>query len=339
MWLINTTSGVLTEFDNEDPPIYAILSHRWGAKEQEQTFKEYRKGLKQDTSGHYKILKLREIALADGYEWVWVDSACIDKRSSAELSEAINSMFTWAIWIITGIPESVLLDRVSYLHWTVAQKLSWAAGRRTKRIEDRAYSLLGLFHINMPLLYGEGHKAFRRLQIEILQKYSDESILAWQPPSSLANIPHEVLAYSPDEFAGSADMEPCLHPDHFGPESQRMQTELRVEDPPRPTSWGIEFRSHAHRLKPLTGKTIVVDGRHHQFLYAVTLTAAWAGKVRELPCVIILVQSGPAVLTYKRLACLPLSTEEALQLLRAHYVVGERLMDLRFYLRYDADFG
>ncbi|KAK6439974.1 hypothetical protein LTR95_003800 [Oleoguttula sp. CCFEE 5521] len=253
MWLINTTSGVLTEFDNEDPPYYAILSHRWGAKEQEQTFKEYRKGLKQDTPGHYKILKLREIALTDGYEWVWVDSACIDKRSSAELSEAINSMFTWyrnagkcyallsdvdntdeegwkssewwsrgwtlqellapadvtfldthweligtktyyarAIWIITGIPESVLLDRVSYLHWTVAQKLSWAAGRRTKRIEDRAYSLLGLFHINMPLLYGEGHKAFRRLQIEILQKYSDESILAWQTPLSLVNVPHEI---------------------------------------------------------------------------------------------------------------------------------------------------
>ncbi|KAK6390534.1 hypothetical protein LTR95_019676, partial [Oleoguttula sp. CCFEE 5521] len=95
MWLINTTSGILTEFDNEDPPHYAILSHRWGAKEQEQTFKEYRKGLKQDTSRHYKILKLREIALADGYEWAWVDSACIDKRSSAELSEAINSMFTW----------------------------------------------------------------------------------------------------------------------------------------------------------------------------------------------------------------------------------------------------
>nr|OQO29107.1 hypothetical protein B0A51_06184 [Rachicladosporium sp. CCFEE 5018] len=95
MWLINVASGVLTEFDNEDPPLYAIFSHRWGPKEQEQTFKEYRKGLKHDTTGHEKILKLRETALADGQEWVWIDTACIDKRSSAELSEAINSMFTW----------------------------------------------------------------------------------------------------------------------------------------------------------------------------------------------------------------------------------------------------
>nr|OQO29108.1 hypothetical protein B0A51_06185 [Rachicladosporium sp. CCFEE 5018] len=218
------------------------------------------------------------------------------------------------------------------MHWTVAQKLSWAAGRKTKRIEDRAYSLLGLFNINMPLLYGDGHKAFKRLQIEILQKFSDESILAWQPPSSLVNIPHEVLAYSPDEFAGCSDMEPnLLH--------AASQTELRIEDPPRPTSWGIEFRSHAHRLKPLTGTHVVVDGRRHQFLYAVTLTSAWAGRVRELPCVMLLMQSGPAVLTYKRLACLRLSTEDALRELKKEYVVGERLMDLRFYLRCDTDFG
>ena len=46
-------------------------------------------------------------------------------------------------------------------------------------MEDKAYSLLGLFDVNMPLLYGEGHRAFRRLQLEIIKQSSDESILAW----------------------------------------------------------------------------------------------------------------------------------------------------------------
>jgi len=48
-------------------------------------------------------------------------------------------------------------------------------------VEDEAYCLLGLFAVNMPLLYGEGHNAFRRLQIEIINSTKDQSILAWNP--------------------------------------------------------------------------------------------------------------------------------------------------------------
>ena len=58
--------------------------------------------------------------------------------------------------------------------------MSWAAKRRTTRVEDRAYSLLGLFEINMPLLYGEGEKAFLRLQEEIAKNASDLSLFAWE---------------------------------------------------------------------------------------------------------------------------------------------------------------
>ena len=68
------------------------------------------------------------------------------------------------------------------LYVSVAQKMTWAARRRTTRIEDMAYSLLGLFDINMPLLYGEGEHAFYRLQEAIVTKYlpNDLTIMAWQ---------------------------------------------------------------------------------------------------------------------------------------------------------------
>lgn len=57
--------------------------------------------------------------------------------------------------------------------------MSWTANRKTTRSEDQAYSLLGLFDLNMPLLYGEGAKAFQRLQEEIFRTNADTSILAW----------------------------------------------------------------------------------------------------------------------------------------------------------------
>ena len=56
--------------------------------------------------------------------------------------------------------------------------MSWAASRKTKRVEDRAYSLMGLFDINMPMIYGERKKAFLRLQQQIIQRSKDESIFA-----------------------------------------------------------------------------------------------------------------------------------------------------------------
>ena len=62
--------------------------------------------------------------------------------------------------------------------------MSWAANRVTTRVEDRAYSLMGIFNINMPLIYGEREKAFLRLQREIIRETNDESIFAWDMDSS-----------------------------------------------------------------------------------------------------------------------------------------------------------
>lgn len=62
--------------------------------------------------------------------------------------------------------------------------MSWAAHRHTSRIEDRACSLLGIFDINMPMHYGEGSKAFIRLQEEIIKSWCDHSIFAWEDPNA-----------------------------------------------------------------------------------------------------------------------------------------------------------
>jgi hypothetical protein len=86
---------------------------------------------------------------------------------------------------ITQIDEKVLRNECPLSEFCVAQKLSWAARRRTTRVEDSAYCLLGLLELNMPLLYGEGENAFRRLQDEIIRSTADLSIFAWRLKTSL----------------------------------------------------------------------------------------------------------------------------------------------------------
>ena len=82
--------------------------------------------------------------------------------------------------------------------------MSWAADRVTSRIEDRAYSLLGLFDVNIPLLYGEREKAFMRLQEEIIRRSSDQSIFAWGYEMSVDENPGALLSRSPADFRGSS---------------------------------------------------------------------------------------------------------------------------------------
>lgn len=68
---------------------------------------------------------------------------------------------------ITGIADSAL-QKTQLSRFSVDERLSWIGHRQTKLEEDRAYSLLGIFDVSMPLIYGEGReKAFKRLQEEI----------------------------------------------------------------------------------------------------------------------------------------------------------------------------
>jgi hypothetical protein len=93
MWLINTMTLRLEGFKGLRPPEYAILSHRWG--DEEVTFQDITDGEPEGKKGYQKIQGAAAQALSEGLAYVWVDTCCIDKTSSAELSEAINSMFAW----------------------------------------------------------------------------------------------------------------------------------------------------------------------------------------------------------------------------------------------------
>jgi hypothetical protein len=268
MRLLNTRTLKFKEFFQ--PPPYAILSHRW--ETDEVSFDDYESGRRLDGPGYEKIVSCCEFASRRGREWVWIDTCCIDKRSSAELSEAINSMWEWygkaqecyaylsdvpslpvggpfdtddgepSAWFsrgwtlqellaphvvtfcnkdwqvigqkqdraileeitkITSIPLRCLASHFSLSHASVAQKLSWASRRVTTRTEDIAYCLLGLVGVNMPLLYGEGNKAFLRLQQEIIRQTDDESIFAWCDPFVTPGHVSGILASSIEHFAGS----------------------------------------------------------------------------------------------------------------------------------------
>jgi hypothetical protein len=95
MWLVNTKTLELVSFEPNKIPPYAILSHTWGDAElsfQDMSRKREDIGHK---SGYEKLVGVCRQASNDGHAWVWVDTCCIDKSSSAELSEAINSMLSW----------------------------------------------------------------------------------------------------------------------------------------------------------------------------------------------------------------------------------------------------
>jgi hypothetical protein len=92
MRLINVETQKLENFTSRTPP-YAILSHTWGAEE--VTFSEIQSQPDTDKDGWRKIMLSCKQAKDDGYRYVWCDTCCIDKSSSAELSESINSMFRW----------------------------------------------------------------------------------------------------------------------------------------------------------------------------------------------------------------------------------------------------
>ena len=296
MRLLNTSTLELRTFDQERPR-YAILSHTWTSdeppfeaflprKHQPGSISRFRK------RKYAKVVMSCKLARQNGLDWIWIDTCCIDKSSSTELAEAINSMYAWyeasevcfaymrdvshtddpvsedssfarsrwftrgwtlqelvaprtvefysTDWVrigskweyaatiekITGIHRTVLKEPyfsgLTQRHWSVAQRMSWAANRRTTRPEDLAYSLMGLFNVHMPLLYGEGaQNAFVRLQSEIAKLTNDQSLFAWGAwPLSIDDIGEDALivggslyAQHPSRFALSGDIVPLRRND------------------------------------------------------------------------------------------------------------------------------
>ena len=101
---------------------------------------------------------------------------------------------------ITGIPTTVITRPNSVKGFSVAQRISWAANRQTTRPEDISYCLLGILGVHMPLLYGEGTRAFSRLQEELMKSGTDPTIFAWPSSDVAANTWEGPLAPSPAAF-------------------------------------------------------------------------------------------------------------------------------------------
>ncbi|TRX88404.1 hypothetical protein FHL15_010717 [Xylaria flabelliformis] len=273
MRLLESTTLTFKEWADELLiPSYAILSHTWADDEVSYQDMQQNRARAESKTGFQKLVYVSIQAQKDGLGYFWIDTCCIDKSSSAELSEAVNSMFRWyesahtcytflsdvearqkpddhepdQAWVTTfsnsrwftrgwtlqeliaprnlifyssqwsrvgtkqdlapyiaqstGIPINTLvhghLSGVS-----VAQKMSWVSGRSTTRREDLAYCLIGIFEVNMPMLYGEGGRAFVRLQEEIIKTTDDMSIFSWVDPQGSFGSYRGLLASSPSFFA------------------------------------------------------------------------------------------------------------------------------------------
>ncbi|KAG2035567.1 hypothetical protein BDR03DRAFT_962120 [Suillus americanus] len=275
---------------------YAILSHRWLVDYEEISFQDLQRMQIPPSEGPHdnyaeptfppnvqikkgfgKFRGACDYAFRAGLEYIWIDTCCIDKTSSAELSEAINSMYAWyqdsavcyvylhdvgddrnvqsgfekANWFRRGwtlqeliAPDNIyffnkdwikigskatfapILNKITHIRQdillgnpcnpSIAEKMSWAAGRETQKIEDRAYSLMGLFGVHMPIIYGEREKAFRRLQLEIMKSSDDQTIFAWHDSTAHPNPIRNrgLLASAPDLFSSDSPAVAINH-SHF----------------------------------------------------------------------------------------------------------------------------
>lgn len=313
MWPINCQTLRLQELLSHGEVRYAILSHTW-EKGEEVQFSEFRNREVTGKRGWRKIQTTCELALNDGFEVAWVDTCCIDKTSSAELAEAINSMFPWyagsyicytyladhdasdpnaefseskwftrgwtlqeliaraqvyfydkswsfngtkqglsqQISLITGFGREVLLASKGHLEdildkLPVARKMSWAAKRETTRVDDTAYCLLGIFGVNLPLLYGEGDRAFMRLQEEVVKTKNDLSLLAWK-------LSEDAKSTNADRYCGSF----AQHPRNFQASGElSLMNDIKFTPDFTITNKGLkiltrlhyDYRKHLHFLE------------------------------------------------------------------------------------------
>ncbi|KAK4503204.1 hypothetical protein PRZ48_006632 [Zasmidium cellare] len=268
MRLLNVHTRTLHEFSSE-PPAFLITSHTWENEEVQQwELDDLESVRRMKPKSAKKIDVFLDHAAKAGYDWMWMDTICIDQTNDEEVSAAVNAMYQWyegaAVclaylsdvslassggwgeqfkaskwftrgWTLqellaprnvifldkngqrlgslhdekilglveetTGIPPDILTHKTPVHKAPVAQRMAWAAQRRTKRPEDIAYSLLGIFGVNTKLSYGEGaERAFVRLQEEILRMTDDPSIFAWRMVPGMPTGQYGLFAPSPKCF-------------------------------------------------------------------------------------------------------------------------------------------
>ncbi|OAL51338.1 HET-domain-containing protein [Pyrenochaeta sp. DS3sAY3a] len=296
---VDTSPLIIETFANEEAPAYAILSHTWDIEE--VSYQDVLLGKAPSRKAYAKIKQACKIAAQQGLRYLWVDTCCIDKKSSAELQEAICSMYkwyknaevclvylqdymqssnsepslpSWCRWFkrgwtlqellaptavkffdckwnelgtkrtlghqiadITGIDLLVLRGEEDARTRTIAERMSWAAGRETSRVEDVAYSLMGLFDVFMPMLYGEGERAFIRLQEEIMKQSEDNTIFAWKGEGP--EFTRGLFARRPSEFGKRLLPSNMTAPGVQHTFSQYWMPEHQSYEPPTLTSRGL----------------------------------------------------------------------------------------------------
>ncbi|KIK12624.1 hypothetical protein PISMIDRAFT_433393 [Pisolithus microcarpus 441] len=244
---------------------FTMLSHRWGVGE--PLLRDIEGKSIYDLEGAGGLAKLQQfchLSLTHSFSWAWSDTCCIDKDSSAELQEAIGSMFSWyhrssltivyladvadtgsladSVWFKRGWTLQELLASKTVLFYTqdwspyvnsdvtnhkidpalleelckatqISQRhlrkfdpgmedsrsrLCWASHRHTTRPEDMAYSLFGIFKVQLPILYGEtAEDALGRLLAEVISRSGDVSVLDWVGKQSSFNscFPANLIPY------------------------------------------------------------------------------------------------------------------------------------------------
>jgi hypothetical protein len=268
----------------DEVPPYAILSHTW--HEDEVTYQDFINDVGKSKKGYEKLVFCAQRALSDDLHHWWIDTCCIDKTSSAELSEAINSMFKWyknsivcyvylsdvsgtisaptdvefakSRWFTRGWTLQELLAPVSVQFYTrdnihlgsktslrnqlaeitgiptealgandltrfaVDERFRWAQGRITKREEDEAYSLLGIFDVQMPLLYGEERTRAKRR----LRKAIEEARIENVGPKTGGNVHWVVSKCANSLFTGRSELITRIQ-DAFHPDREIIKTEQK----------------------------------------------------------------------------------------------------------------
>lgn len=153
MWVLNTKTIRLSEFDLETIPQYAILSHTWGPQEVSfqdmQIFSMTGQPLSEGHLGFKKVKRCCDLARYQQYSYLWIDTCCIDKKSSAELSEAINSMYFW--YATSAICYAYLSD-----HAGGTRKFSLGQTFENSRWFRRGWTLQELLAPDRPLFYDSG---------------------------------------------------------------------------------------------------------------------------------------------------------------------------------------
>ncbi|KAI7785168.1 Vegetative incompatibility protein HET-E-1 [Diaporthe eres] len=326
MHFLNTETFKL-HGSTDPPPSYSVFFHAHGSDD--IGFEDFSNPeMLPRKAGFNRLRQACSRARKHGSKWLWSDAVCIDRGSTAALTDAFNSLAriyqdctfsliyledlppgdcndgglakglancAWLrnVWVlpqlifpkrsfiydrdwteigtkaslarqlslVTSIEQSVLINPAALGQFSIAKRISWASQLDASRPEDRAFALLGILGVHMPIIYGEGHMAFTRLQEEILRDTTDYSLFAWRP-----EVPQEyrgLLAYSPAEFQHF----------HKGPNGP-----FHIRGEVQPISAGIIIHAHFHKVD----HDIVLPLENTEgFMYSIRLSKSGQGFVRN----------------------------------------------------------